>query len=42
MKDHIDTMKVLKSDNESKSNQAVEILIQVRYDNTLLNWNKLN
>jgi hypothetical protein len=26
MKDHIDAMKVLKLDNESKNNQAVEIL----------------
>ena len=37
MKDHVDAMKVLKLDNESKSNQAVEILTQVRDDNTLLN-----
>ena len=36
MKDHVDAMKVLKLDNESKSNQAVEILTQVRDDNTLL------
>ena len=36
MKDHIDAMTVLKLYNESKSNQAVEILTQVRDDNTLL------
>ena len=37
MKDHIDAMKVLKLDNESKIRQVVEILTHVRDDNTLLN-----
>ena len=36
MKDHIDAMKVLKIDNESKSKQAVEILTQPKDDNVLL------
>ena len=36
MKDHIDAMKVLKLDNESKSSQAVEILTQPKDDNVLL------
>ena len=37
MKNHIDAMKVLKLDNESKIRQVVEILNHVRDDNTLLN-----
>ena len=37
MKNHIDAMKVLKLDNESKILQVVEILTHVRDDNTLLN-----
>ena len=37
MKDHIDAMKVLKLDNESKIRQVVETLTQVRDDNTKLN-----
>ena len=37
MKEHINAMKVLKLNNESKIRQVVEILTQVRDDNTLLN-----
>ena len=36
MKDHVEAMKVLKMDTESKSNQAVEILTQPKDDNILL------
>ena len=36
MKEHINAMKVLKLNNESKIRQVVEILTQVRDDNTLL------
>ncbi len=36
MEDHIDAMKVLKIDNEPKSQQAVEILTQPKDDNVLL------
>ena len=36
MKDHVQAMKVLKDDNESKSNKAVEILTQPKEDNILL------
>jgi len=36
MKDHVEAMKVLKMDNETKSNQAIEILTQPKDDNVLL------
>ena len=36
MKDHVQAMKVLKDDNESKSNKAVEILTQPKEENILL------
>ena len=32
MKDHVEAMKVLKMDNESKTNQAVEILTKPKDD----------
>jgi len=35
-KDHVQAMKVLKDDNETKSNKAVEILTQPKEDNILL------
>ena len=35
-KDHVQAMKVLKDDNESKSNKAVEILTQPKEENILL------
>ena len=35
-KDHSQAMKVLKDDNESKSNKAVEILTQPKEENILL------
>ena len=36
MKDHIEAMKVLKLDNETKSNQAVEILTKPKDEDILL------
>jgi dynein light intermediate chain len=36
MKDHVQAMKVLKEDNENKSNKAVEILTQPKEENILI------
>ena len=36
MKDHVEAMKVLKMDNETKSKQAVEILTQPKDEDVLL------
>ena len=36
MKDHVEAMKVLKLDNESKTSQAVEILTKPKDEDILL------